>query len=123
MNLFRWMAVLSAGVVLVLALRLSAAAPPSPRPPAVAEGRQPGDIDGDDDHERARDAFERGEIVPLQKVLAVVGARIEGEIAEIEFEREDGVWAYEVKIITPNGRMIEVYVDAGTGEIMKIEGE
>ena len=38
-----------------------------------------------------------------------------------ELEREYGKWLYELKIIEPSGRLLELYVDAETGEILKVE--
>ena len=80
-------------------------------------------IGGEHDHERARRALERGEIRPLSEILASVRARIPGEVVKVEIEREDGVWVYELKIVAKDGRFLEVYVDAKTARIIKIEGE
>jgi len=81
------------------------------------------DYDGDSDHERARRAVACGEIMPLADVLAAVRPHISGNVIETEFEREDGIWVYELKYIDPQGHMVEVYVDATTGRILKTEGD
>lgn len=93
---------------------------------AIANDRDEHDDDGYDyegDHERARQAFEQGEIRPLGELLQIVTSTIPGEIVDVEFEKEDGVWVYEFYLIDRDGTLLEVFVDAKTGDIMKIEGE
>ena len=68
-------------------------------------------------------ARERGEILPLNQVIATVNAGVSGEIARVELEKEGGVWIYEFKIISPNGRMVEVTVDAKTGKLIGKRGD
>jgi len=75
----------------------------------------------DDDSDRAYRALERGEVRPLAEILAAVEERLEGEIVGVEFEREDGRHVYEFEVITPAGRLLEVYVDAATGAILQRE--
>jgi uncharacterized membrane protein YkoI len=75
------------------------------------------------DHDRAERARALGEIRPLEEIMPLVRDRITGEIANIELERNHGVWIYEFKVIDRAGRLIEVRIDAKTGELVKIEGE
>ena len=71
------------------------------------------------DHDIARQALERGEIVPLDTVLAQVRQQVSGEIVGVELEGEQGKWSYEIKVIGPTGVMIKIKVDAATGVIMR----
>ncbi len=80
------------------------------------------DDDGRHDHDRARRALERGEVLPLDRILAVVRARVPGEVVRVELEREDGVWIYEVRVLDAAGRRIEVHVDAARAVILRIKG-
>lgn len=82
-----------------------------------------GEYDSEHDHERARRALECGEVMPLADVLAAVRPHISGKIIETEFEREDGIWIYEMKYINRQGLLVEIYVDARTGLILKTEGD
>ncbi|WP_242475128.1 PepSY domain-containing protein [Thiohalocapsa halophila] len=75
------------------------------------------------DHDRARAALERGEVLPLAEILASVTTRVPGEVVEVELEREDGTWVYELKIIAPDGRLLEVLANAATGRLLKQEEE
>ena len=73
------------------------------------------------DHERARQALQAGEIMPLDKILAVVSQSHPGQILEVELDRERSqggkVWMYEIKGITPDGKLFKLKVDARTGEV------
>jgi len=74
------------------------------------------------DHDRARRALEEGRALPLAAILNRVGNRLGGEVVGVEFEREHGRYVYEFRVITPAGRLREVYVDAMTAEILNGEG-
>ncbi|PLX39415.1 MAG: hypothetical protein C0606_02530 [Hyphomicrobiales bacterium] len=75
------------------------------------------------DHDRAHAARQRGDILPLQTILASAKDHLDGKIAEIEYEEDDGVPVYEIKLINPRGRLVEIYLDARTGKIIKIEDD
>jgi uncharacterized membrane protein YkoI len=75
------------------------------------------------DHERARRALEEGLARPLADILAEVRPGLGGEVIEVEFEREDGRYVYEFKVITPAGQLREIEVDALTAEILKDEAD
>ncbi len=77
----------------------------------------------DDDHIAAREALQRGEILPLTRILNIALERVAGDVIEVDLDREDDGWEYEVKILTPTGRVREVTLDARTGRILKIEDD
>jgi len=74
-----------------------------------------------DDHDQAHDAVEKGLIRPLAEILASVEDELGGEVVGVEFEHEDGRYIYEFEIVSPSGRLREVYVDAMTAEILQNE--
>ena len=78
-------------------------------------------------HERAREARLRGEIRPIAEILHHIGEQIPGQVIGLELEREkhagQPVWIYEIKILTPDGRRLEVEVDARNGEILELEDD
>lgn len=95
--------------VLAVAATLSLAVGPQRR--AVA----------DSDHDAARGAVERGEIRPLAEILAVVRGRLPGEVVGVEIERKRGRWLYEFRVVDPNGRIYEVYVDGNSGAVERVK--
>jgi uncharacterized membrane protein YkoI len=83
---------------------------PNARPVALAHE--------DHDEELARQALELGEVVPLDHVIATLREAVPGEVSSVELEKENGTWVYEFKIISPEGRMLQVRVDAKTGQLI-----
>ena len=75
------------------------------------------------DHDQAREAVEHGEALPLDAVLAAVEKKVVGEVVGIEFEKNEGVWVYELKVVDAAGHVIEVLADAKTATIIRVEGE
>jgi uncharacterized membrane protein YkoI len=96
-------------LALLLVVLLAVCAPPA------------GARDRDRDQDRARNALLQGEIRPLSAVLKTVRDKVPGEIIEIELDREDTGWVYEVKVLTSNGRRKKVDVDAHSLDILKID--
>lgn len=82
---------------------------------------------GDDDHhdhEIARRALLEGRIRPLAEITEAVKPSLPGEILGVEIEIEDaGRIVYEFDVITPEGMLKEVEVDAATASIISIEDE
>lgn len=75
------------------------------------------------DHDRARRALEAGEILPLTDILKVAEAARPGRVIELELERDDGRWIYELELVTRDGRLYEMEIDAATGTVLEIERE
>jgi uncharacterized membrane protein YkoI len=89
--------------------------------PAAADDE--GEYDERHDHDEAREAVEHGEALPLDAVLAAVEKKVVGEVVGIEFEKSEGVWVYELKVVDAAGHVIEVLADAKTAAIIRVEGE
>ena len=71
------------------------------------------------DHERALQAVQSGQVLPLGKVLALVEREHPGQVLEVELESHDRQWQYEIKLLQPDGRLMKLKVDARTGEVLK----
>ncbi|WP_245265925.1 PepSY domain-containing protein [Bradyrhizobium japonicum] len=69
------------------------------------------------DHDDARRAVEAGEIRPLSDVLNMVKGKLRGEVVGVKLEREAGVWMYEFRVVDEEGQLLEIHVDARSGEI------
>lgn len=77
----------------------------------------------EDDHEAARRAVEGGRALPLAEILERLQDRIGGEVVDVEFDRDDGLYVYELDVVSPDGRLREISVNAATAEILEIEDE
>ena len=77
-----------------------------------------GFADDDDDARLATKQVRDGVILSLTEILARIHHITEGQILEIELEREDQGLVYEVYFLDADGRRREIYVDAGTGELL-----
>jgi len=78
--------------------------------------------DADLSYDQARRALSRGEILPIERLLERVKAQLPGQVLELEFEREDGRWVYEMKIIDADGRLLDAYFDAKSGDLISVDG-
>lgn len=77
----------------------------------------------DDDHEHARRALERGDVLPLARILDIVGGGLDGQLVDVEFDEKDGRYIYELKVMSPGGKLSEIEVDAATAKILKREDD
>ncbi|MGE3148087.1 MAG: PepSY domain-containing protein [Pseudorhodoplanes sp.] len=77
----------------------------------------------DDDHDRARAALARGEILPLTRILAVVEREVGGRVIKIKFDDDKGRYVYDVEAVSRDGRLVELSIDAATGAVLKREHE
>lgn len=73
------------------------------------------------DRDALRNAVQRGEIRSLAEILKTVRDKLPGKVAGVEVEREHGRWLYEFRVVDPNGRLFEVYVDARSATIEKVK--
>jgi uncharacterized membrane protein YkoI len=107
---------LAAGVMGLTGFNLSA---PADQPQVQAQV----EVDDDIDHDEARRALKSGLVRPLEEILAEVKKTIEGDIIEIEFDKEGEDYIYELEIIRPDGRLVEIKVDAKTMKIREMEDD
>lgn len=77
----------------------------------------------DDDHRLARDALERGLVRPFSEIQETVKAAMPGDILGVELETDDAQLVYDIEVLSREGQLMEVKVDATTGKVLKIERE
>lgn len=73
------------------------------------------------DQEEAHAAMQRGEILPLARILDIVETKVPGDIIEIELERKGPRFVYEVSVLTSEDRVREVKLDARDGALLSLE--
>lgn len=89
---------------------------------AALPGGGPAKADDTADHERARTALEAGELMPLRGIIDIVERDHPGRILEVELEREDGRWLYEIKLLRDDGRMLKLKLDGRDGRVLSRRG-
>jgi uncharacterized membrane protein YkoI len=72
------------------------------------------------DHERARAAVEAGQVLPLPTLLERLRRTHPGQVLELELERDDGRWIYEIKLLQANGQLLKLDVDAATAQVLQV---
>ena len=77
----------------------------------------------DDDYQEAYRLRSSAEILPLEEIIEGLELDPADRILEIESEFEDGARIYEIEILTHDGYIREIEVDAVTGRILKQEAE
>lgn len=80
------------------------------------------DDDRGRDHDRARAAVLRGEVLPLRDILERAETAFPGRLLEAELEDDHGRLTYEVKLLTEDGRVLELVYDARDGTLLGVEG-
>ena len=75
------------------------------------------------EHDAIREALQRGEALPLVRILALAQQAVPGDVIEVELERKHEALVYEIKVLTQTGRVREIKLDARTGNILKIEDD
>lgn len=84
---------------------------------ALAAGTAP--AHDERDHDRARQALEAGEVLPLRTILERVEREHPGQVLEVELERDDGRWIYEIKLLRAGGAVSKLKVDAADGRVLE----
>lgn len=74
-----------------------------------------------DDHDRARELYEHGEVHSLYDVLKSVEKRLDGDVVSIELVQTGDRWVYRFQVIDKDGRRSVVDVDAGSDTTLEHE--
>jgi len=70
---------------------------------------------------RASPETKRSGLLPLTHILEIVLRDTPGEVLEVERDDDDGLEIYEIQILTPDDRKMEIKVNARTGSIIEKE--
>lgn len=79
--------------------------------------------DDQDEHESLPTQVEGGEIRSLADLRRIVLSRVAGDIVSARIEQEHGLRLYEFRVLRADGRLVEVEIDAKTGEILEMEND
>lgn len=91
----------------------------STAPAAVAKPKDPDKAARKQaDHELARQAVLRREVVPLPRILQLANGYQPGEVIEVELESKKGFLHYDVHVLTAAGVVRELLIDARSGKLV-----
>jgi len=79
-------------------------------------------LSAEDDHDRAREAVRSGRVLPLRAILDAMEKDFAGQVLDVELEHDDGAIVYEIELLAPGGRKIELVYDAGSGQLLSADG-
>jgi hypothetical protein len=75
-----------------------------------------------EDHDRARQAVEAGEVLPLRSILERVERNYPGQVVDVELDRERDSsqerWVYKIKLLRSGGTLMKLKVDARDGSLI-----
>ncbi len=79
------------------------------------------------EHDRARRAYQAGEVVGLGKILARVGSTYRGRVLGVELDDRRRSsrrvpWVYSVTVLTPQGNVLKLQLNAKTMEFLSVRG-
>lgn len=74
------------------------------------------------DPERVAAERERGRILPLEQLLQSLARQLPGRAVGVELDEDDGRMVYELKWLLPDGRRLEIEIDAGNGRWLSLKG-
>ncbi len=74
------------------------------------------------DQDEALKLRQKGIILPLEQLLETALGRHPGaRLLEAELELDDGIYIYEIEVVTRTRRVMELEYDATTGELLDVE--
>lgn len=67
----------------------------------------------------AQQALQRGEILPMARILELARAAVPGELLKLELDNRRLV--YKASVLTPEGRICKLELGARNGNVLKME--
>jgi uncharacterized membrane protein YkoI len=58
------------------------------------------------------------DVQPLKRILGAVRASFPGEVLDATLFQSNGGWFYQIKILGPDSRVVELVVNAQTAEVV-----
>jgi uncharacterized membrane protein YkoI len=80
-------------------------------------------LHADEDYREAQRLRQSGRILPLETIVQRAKAVHPGKLLDIELERDDGRYVYELEMLDERGVVWELKYDAATGALLKQERE
>ena len=102
----------------LLALALAVPMLAAPAAASLPDRKEAKSVRKSQDHDLARQAVLRREVLPLPRILTLAGGYQAGEVIEIELKSRRGMLQYDVHVLTAAGVVRELLIDARTGKLL-----
>lgn len=74
-----------------------------------------------DDDKRIRQLQQSGEILSLEQIFDRARKIKPGRIVDVDLDKNDGRYIYELEVLQSNGKVWEMEFDARTGKLLQLE--
>ena len=71
-----------------------------------------------DEHDDAREALKRGDILPYSTIKRIVENQVDGKVVGQKLRRTNRGWQYDLRVRPKDGRVMVLVVDARNGTIV-----
>ena len=75
------------------------------------------------EQDNARNAYQRGEIMSLADIRRNVQRDFNGQIIGTQFRSSNEDYVYKFRVLSPNGNMMTIDVDAKTSKVIDVKGQ
>lgn len=94
----------------------------APKPPETSPAASDGVVSiAADTPAAAQPTPQPSGLLSVAAVLAIARGQVPGEIIDLDLDDDDGLVTYEVEVLTPAGRKIEIRIDAREGTVLEVE--
>ncbi len=78
-------------------------------------------------HDRAREAMQNGQIRSLSDIRKRAKKQFGARVVGVELQEGGGAggvpWVYDLRMLTPEGRVLDVRMDAENGKVISVKGQ
>lgn len=71
-----------------------------------------------DEHDDAREALKRGDILPYSTIKRIVESQVDGKVVGQKLRRTNRGWQYDLRVRPKDGRVMVLIVNAKNGDIV-----
>jgi uncharacterized membrane protein YkoI len=61
--------------------------------------------------------------VTIDQAIKTASEKVPGKVVEAELEKKHGMLVWEVEVVTPENKVMEVHIDAESGAVIDVEEE
>jgi uncharacterized membrane protein YkoI len=70
------------------------------------------------DQSEVGSARRSGDILPMWEVIRRLGPELRGQVVATDIARRDGRWLYAFQVLRGDGRLVRVWANAASGELV-----